>query len=258
MPRPATMPRRPRTPRRRRSNGLHQSRRARRKPDPRPGAPSHAVGHGRLQPPPRREHAAQGRDGPVGRQAELLRHHRLGQPGRELRAVPREGPPGRDRRPPRVARVGDAGRATSARRSRSSPTRAVPRRPWRRRRRQRRRQRQLHPGRGRDPRGATSRPRRPTTTSRSRRPRMAAEDPDRASGPAAGAARRAPQELPLLQGQGRGGGLQERQPASALHLGEGQDPQPPDHRRVPAPPAAGRRRGEAGPRDGAAAVRRRS
>ncbi len=44
----------------------------------------------RLQPPPRREHAPQGRrDRRVDREAELLRHHRLGQPGRELRAVPR-------------------------------------------------------------------------------------------------------------------------------------------------------------------------
>ena len=70
--------------------------------------------------------------------------------------------------------------------------------------------------------------------------------------------RRAAQELPLLQGQGRRGGLQERQPAAALHLGEGQDPQPPHHRRVPPPPAAGRGRGEAGPRDGAAALRARA
>ena len=52
----------------------------------------------------------QGRDRPVGRQAELLQRHRLGQPGRELRAVPREGPARRDRRPARLARVGGAGR----------------------------------------------------------------------------------------------------------------------------------------------------
>ena len=67
---------------------------------------------------------------------------------------------------------------------------------------------------------------------------------------------RAAQELPLLQGQGHRGGLQERQPASALHLGEGQDPQPPHHGRVPPPPAAGRGRGEAGPRGRAPALRR--
>ena len=39
----------------------------------------------------------------MGRQAELLRRHRLGQPGRELRAVPLQGPPGGGRRPPRLA-----------------------------------------------------------------------------------------------------------------------------------------------------------
>ena len=67
--------------------------------------------HGRLQPAHRGQHAPQGRrDRRVDREAELLRHHRLGQPGRELRAVPLEGPPRRDRRPPRVARVGRTGR----------------------------------------------------------------------------------------------------------------------------------------------------
>ena len=46
----------------------------------------------------------------VGRQAQLLRRHRLGRAGRELRSVPLEGPPRRDRRPARVARVaGPAG-----------------------------------------------------------------------------------------------------------------------------------------------------
>ncbi len=48
------------------------------------------------------------------REAELLRHHGLGQPGRELRAVPVEGPPGRRRRAPRMARVGRPGRRRSA------------------------------------------------------------------------------------------------------------------------------------------------
>ena len=46
------------------------------------------------------------RDRPVGRQAELLRRHRLRRPGRELRQVPLEGPPGGGRRPPRLERVG--------------------------------------------------------------------------------------------------------------------------------------------------------
>ena len=43
----------------------------------------------------------------VGRQAQLLRRHRLGRAGRELRPLPLQGPPGRHRRPPRVARVED-------------------------------------------------------------------------------------------------------------------------------------------------------
>ena len=46
-----------------------------------------------------------------------------------------------------------------------------------------------------------------------------------------------------------------RHPAPALHLGAGQDPQPPHHGRMPAPPGAGRAGREARPRDGAPAVR---
>jgi single-strand DNA-binding protein len=65
------------------------------------------------------------------------------------------------------------------------------------------------------------------------------------------------EELLLLQGEGRGGRLQELQPAPALHLGEGQDPLAPHHGRVPPPPAAGRGRREARARDGAPPVRRR-
>ena len=69
------------------------------------------------------QHPPQGRrDRRVGRQAQLLRRHRLGRPGRELRPLPRQGPRRRDRRPPRVARVGERGRATSAPPSTSSPT----------------------------------------------------------------------------------------------------------------------------------------
>ena len=56
-------------------------------------AQAHAFGDGRVLAPHRREHDAQGRVGPVGRQAELLRRHRLGPAGRELRAVPVEGRP---------------------------------------------------------------------------------------------------------------------------------------------------------------------
>ena len=76
----------------------------------------------------------------VGREAELLRRHRLGQPGRELREVPLEGPARRGRRPPRLARVGSAGRhqATGGRGDRRhGPVPRQPRGRWRRRRRRR-------------------------------------------------------------------------------------------------------------------------
>ena len=87
-----------------------------------PELQAHLGRHVALQAADRRQHAAQGRDRPVGRQAELLRRHRLGQPGRELRAVPLEGPPGRRST---AASSGASGtRPTgpaSARPSRSSP-----------------------------------------------------------------------------------------------------------------------------------------
>ena len=226
-------------------------------PDPRPRAPPHAERHRRLQPPPRREHAPQGRrDRRVDREAELLRHHRLGQPGRELRPVPREGPAGRDRRPARVARVGGAGRHQAPGRSRSSPTpcsssagatAAAARR--------RRRQPVRAGGRAAAARTQTSAARRPTTTFRSDvgghvagknndgRSRKRTAAPDR--GPA--------QVVLLLQVEGRRDRLQEHRRASPLHLREGQDPLAPDQRRLPPPPAPGRGRGQARPRDGAAA-----
>src|SRR5439155_9943598 len=62
-------------------------------------------------------------------------------------------------------------------------------------------------------------------------------------------------QLPLLPGEGGGGRLQERRPAPPLHFGEGQDPFPPDHRRLPPAPGAGRSGGQARPRDGASSVR---
>ena len=67
----------------------------------------------------RRKDAADRR---VGREAELLRRHRLGQPGRELRAVPREGPAGRRSTAGSSGASGRRRTAPSARRSRSSPT----------------------------------------------------------------------------------------------------------------------------------------
>ncbi len=57
--------------------------------------------------------------------------------------------------------------------------------------------------------------------------------------------------------QGRRDRLQEHRRAPPLHLGEGQDPLAADQRRLPPPPAPGRGRDQAGPRDGAAAVRGR-
>ena len=79
--------------------------------------------HVRLQPARRLQHPPQGPvQRRVGRQAQLLRRHRLGRAGRELRPVPLQGPARRDRRPPRVARVGGQGEATSASRWISLPT----------------------------------------------------------------------------------------------------------------------------------------
>ena len=72
-------------------------------------------------------------------------------------------------------------------------------------------------------------------------------------------ARRRPrqaQELPLLPGQGERDRLQEPRAAPPLHLGEGEDPVAPDHRRVPAPPDPGRGGGQARARDGPPPVRR--
>src|SRR5205823_8601652 len=64
-------------------------------------------------------------------------------------------------------------------------------------------------------------------------------------------------QLLLLQGEGRRDRLQEHQPAPPLHLREGEDPQPADHRRVPAASGPDRAGGEARERDGAPALRRR-
>src|SRR5581483_5457548 len=67
---------------------------------------------------------------------------------------------------------------------------------------------------------------------------------------------RPPQVLLLLQDEGRRDRLQERRRAPALHLRARQDPFPPHQRGVPPPPASGRGGDQAGPRDGAPAVRR--
>ena len=99
----------------------------------------------------------------------------------------------------------------------------------------------------------------PTTTSRSKESSVAAPKSDRIDEQEAHRPdrRRPPQVVLLLQVEGRRGRLQERQRAPALRLGEGQDPLPPHQRGVPAPPAPGRRRREARPRDRPAPVRRR-
>ena len=68
---------------------------------------------------------------------------------------------------------------------------------------------------------------------------------------------RPPQVVLLLQVEGRRDRLQERQRAPPLRLGAGQDPRPPDQRRVPPAPAPGRGRREARTRDRPAPVRRR-
>ena len=64
---------------------------------------------------------------PVGRQAQLLRRHRLGRPGRELPALPLQGPARRRRRPPGVARVAGPGRQQAPGRRHHRRLRAVPR-----------------------------------------------------------------------------------------------------------------------------------
>src|SRR5205823_6263576 len=100
------------------------------------------------------------------------------------------------------------------------------------------------------PRAAPTSPPAATTTSRSD---AAARRPATAGPEARPLTRRAdPQaQLLLLPREGRGSGLQERQPAPPLRLGEGENPLAADHGRLPAAPAAGRRRGQAGTRDGA-------
>jgi len=65
------------------------------------------------------------------------------------------------------------------------------------------------------------------------------------------------QVLPVLQGQGRRGGLQERRPAPAVHLGEGQDPCASNDRGMSQASAAGRRCDQARAGDGTAPVRDR-
>ena len=76
-----------------------------------------------------------------------------------------------------------------------------------------------------------------------------AEAPRRACGPDAA------EELLLLPREDRRDRLQEREPAAAVHLREGEDPLAPDHGRVPPAPAPGLARGQAGARDGPPALR---
>ena len=222
----------------------------------------HARRHARLQAAHRRQHAAQGRDRPVGRQAELLRRHRLGQPGRELRAVPLEGPPGRDRRPPRVARVG-GDRRLGKRQAVEIVAETV----------------QFLGSRGDGggggepqfvPAGAAGEsadfpapP--PTTTSRSRRraeqwhSRSNAEKSGRRARrrPPAGAQPRR-RNCYFCREKVEEVDYKNHHPAPPLHLREGEDPLAADHRRLPPPPGPGRGRGQAGARDGAPALRLRA
>ena len=195
-------------------HGQHQPRRPRREPDAGPRAAAHAERDGRLQAPHRREHAPEGpRHRRVGREAELLRRHRLGQPGRELRAVPLQGP-ARSRVDGRldwreweaqdgtkrqaveiiadsVQFLGSRGDGEAAAASSCPPGAA------RRDRRLPRRPRPTTTSRSDGP--ASETPRRPSE----RRPAPADGGPAR--GRRSGAAR-----LLLLQGEDRGGRLQER------------------------------------------------
>ncbi len=167
-----------------------------------------------------------------------------------------EGPPGRDRRSPRLARVGGAGRRASARPWRSSPRASSSSAAAATVRRGRRRRQPVRAGR----RGAGERRlpgrgrRRHPVLGEAWRERRPSRQRRRPGGPA-GAIRR--RNCFFCKEQGRGDRLQEHQPAAPLHLGEGQDPQPPHHRRVPPAPGAGRDGRQAGARDGAPAVRRR-
>src|SRR5829696_1379764 len=73
-----------------------------------------------------------------------------------------------------------------------------------------------------------------------------------------GRRRRQPaQALPVLQGQDRAGRLQGHGDPAEVHLRARQDPQPADHRRVPAAPEPDRDRGEARARARASALRGR-
>src|SRR5688572_21022174 len=240
------------TARWRRSNGPeHQQRRARRQPDARPRAAAHAVRHRRDDPADRRQRPRQARRGLAGRRV-LLRRHGLGPHRRELRPVPREGTPGRRPGQADLARVGCAGRDEAPVRRGRRRQRPVPRRP----RRRGRWRPAVRAGRGL----AELVRRLPCGRGRRRHSVLGDTHGSAENSADAQASRllprpRAAEELPLLQGQDRRGRLQEPEPAPALHLGEGEDPQPPHHRRLPPPPAAGRRRGQAGARDGAPALR---
>src|SRR6187401_286348 len=248
MPRPG-----PRTPWRRSNGRRHQSRHPGRASHTRPRAAPSAVGLARPRVRARRERPPARQRRPVGRQAELLRREGLRQPSGVPLAVPPEGSSRRHRRPTRLALVGGTGRHEALEGGRRRADRAVPRQP--RRGRGLRRRRRLHPRR----RDRDARRRLPRIPDRRRHPVLGGrphgfEDPTaQAAGPRGD--RGPAQELPLLQGQGCRGGLQERQPAAALRLREGQDPQPPHYRRVPPAPASGRGGGQAGPRDVAAAER---
>ena len=101
-----------------------------RQPHRRSRAALAAERHLGLQAARRVQHAPQGQlDRRVGRQAQLLRRHRVGRAGRELRPLPLQGPPGRGRRPPRVARVGGPGGQQAPGDRHHRRLRAVPRRP---------------------------------------------------------------------------------------------------------------------------------
>ena len=240
---------------------------------------------GREQPPQGR------RQRRVGRQAQLLRRHRLGRAGRELRQLPLQGPPGRGRGAPRLARVGGAGRHQAPGGRDHRQQRPVPRLA---------RRQPAGGGNGFQPSSdvpadtsdfegeKVSAAASPTTTSPSRSFAEPASHEPRFGGalssctlPARSMARQQRTNSGPSGGGGGGGrrrrGLSDRgrprkyttlkvdhidykdlTPAAPLHLRPRQDPLPTGHRPLPQAPGAACAGGEARPRAGAAPLRRRA
>ena len=221
-----------------------------------PGAAPDAERHIRLQASDRGQHAPQGRDRAVGGQAELLRRHRLGEPSGELLAVPVEGPPCGHRRAARVARVGchdGSGKRQAVEMiaesvqflgSRADERRRLAAvRPGGRGRRERRLPRLGRRRRHPLLRSAMApKQQREQTSTRRRQPPGGATAPRR-------------RNCHFCRDKVEEVDYKNITQLRRVHLGEGQDPLAPDHRRVPPAPGPGRGRGQARARDGAAPLR---